>query len=194
MRAALLQPDFLNHPIPRPKMELTGAYPRANSFRMNAYRKKGGERTPLLTLLVSRTSHPASPEAHPSAHSIAENDPSSYAPCGGLLIPTLHAAGMLRFHPTCGADRIVGIRLLFASGALARGAPLPETARVLHERALTQRSSGRSSAALRDLQRSLGANFSWLPSLASSLPSRRGLYSNHPNWQAELPDLYGSSL
>lgn len=132
-------------------------------------------------------SHPASPAAHPSAHSTAENDPSSYAPCGGLSTPTLHAAGMLRFHLTCGADRIAGSQLPCESAPPKREAPLPETARVLCGHASAQRWSARSWIALCDLQRSLGANFSWLPSLASSLPSRRGLYSNRPNWQAEPP-------
>ena len=126
---------------------------------------------------------------HPFAHSSEENDPSSCAPRGALWTPTLHAAGKPRFRPTRDANRIAGNRLLFLSVALTPEAPLPETVRVPRAHASTQRSSGHSSAALCDSQRSRAANFSWQPSFASSLPSRRGLYSNRPNWQAEPPHL-----
>src|SRR5256885_853876 len=163
------------------------------SFRMNTYEKRGeggrghwpaaisaqrfcGSLLPRLKPTASRTSNPATPEAHPSARSTAGNDPSSYEQCGAPSIPTPRASGTRPCHPRRDADRIADSRLLSASAPPAREAPPPETAHARCARASTQSTSHHSSAASRDdSPRSLSASFYFFgkPSLLSSLPSRR---------------------
>ena len=131
---------------------------------------------PRLKPAASRTSNPATPAAHPSAHSTAGSDPSSYEQCDARAIPTPRASGTRPCHPRRDADRIAGSRLPFASAPPAREAPPRETAHARCARASTQSASRHSSAASRDdSPRSLSASFCFFgkPSLLSSLPSRR---------------------